>query len=154
MKESAAERLSPARATELAQVLDLQAQWENLRADGIDSTTQLQSLQKAFEAYRVRLVAYTADVRGEPIPELSPTKPDRLGAWCRTVRAVLKRADLGGECPVHVVSKMHRLADRIATRVKTEPASRESVTNITTAIRELDTVIAWCDGLNGTFHHH
>ena len=125
-------------------MLDLQSRWENLRAEGTQSTAQLQALQAAFEAYRARMAAYTARDRGEPVPELSPTKPGRLGAWCRTVRAVLGRAD-GGECPTHVLEKAHRMADRIAARVKAEPAGRESPTDLAGAIRQLDRVIAWCD---------
>jgi len=150
MKENTAERLAPARATELAQILDLQAQWENLRADNIDSTAHLQSLQKAFEAYRSRQAAYIANDPSEPIPEMSPTRPARLGAWCRTVRAVFRRSGEASECPTHVVTKVHRLADQIAARVKVEPAGRESPTDMTTAIRQLDTVITWCDGLESS----
>jgi hypothetical protein len=146
MTESAAGRLTPARAAELARVLDLQSRWENLRAEGTPSTAQLHALQTAFEAYRVRMAAYTARDRSEPVPELSPTKPDRLGAWCRTVRAVLSRAERG-ECPTHVLEKAHRVADRIAARVKAEPAGRGSPTDLAGAIRQLDAVIAWCDGL-------
>lgn len=150
MKEQTAERLAPARATELAQVLDLQAQWENLRADNIDSTVHLQSLQKAFEAYRSRQAAYIASNPSEPIPELSPTRPARLGAWCRTVRAVLRRSGEGSNCPTHVVTKIHRLADQIAARVNVEPAGRESPTDMTSAIQQLDAIITWCDRLDGS----
>jgi hypothetical protein len=146
MTETAAGRLTPARAAELVRVLDLQSRWENLRAGGTASTAQLQALQGAFETYRVLMAAYTARDRGEPVPELSPTKPGRLGAWCRTVRAVLSRAD-GGECPTHVLEKAHRVADRIAARVQAEPAGRESPTDLAGAIRQLDAVIAWCDEL-------
>ena len=146
MTETAAGRLTPGRAAELARVLDLQSRWENLRDDGTQSTAQLQALQAAFEAYRARMAAYTARDRSEPVPELSPTKPARLVAWCRTVRAVLSRAD-GGECPTHVVEKAHRVADRIAARVQAGPAGRESPTDLAGAIRQLDLVIAWCDGL-------
>ena len=146
MTETAAGRLAPARAAELARVLDLQSRWENLRADGTPSTPQLQALQAAFEAYRARRAAYAAGDRGGPVPELSPTKPGRLGAWCRTVRAVLARAE-GGECPTHVLAKAHRVADRIAARVQAAPAGREAPTDLAGAIRQLDLVIAWCDGL-------
>ena len=79
MNENAAERLEPVRASELARVLDLQSRWENMRADGGDSTAQLQALQKAFEAYRLRLAEYTARHRSEQTPDLSPerAKPAR-----------------------------------------------------------------------------
>jgi hypothetical protein len=141
--ETAAGRLTPARAAELARVLDLQSRWENLRADGTPSTAQLQALQAAFEAYRARMAAYAGD-RGEPVPELSPAQPSRLGAWCRTVRAVLTRAE-GGVYPAHVVEKAQRVADRIAARVKAAPVAREAPADLAGAIRQLDAVIAWCD---------
>ena len=149
MTEAAAERLAPARAAELARVLDLQSRWENLRAAGTPSTPQLQALQAAFEVYRVRMAAYTARNQGEPVPELTPTKPGRLGAWCRTVLAVLRRAD-GGECPSHVVAKAYRVADRIAERLKAEPVGREAPTDVAGAVRELDAVVGWCARLDGS----
>ena len=90
MNENAAQKLDPVRAAELALVLDLQSRWENMRADGGDSTVQLQSLQRAFEAYRARLAEYTARHRSDATPDLSPSGPDRLGAWCRTVREVFR----------------------------------------------------------------
>jgi hypothetical protein len=148
MNESHAEKLDPERAAELARVLDLQSRWENMRADGSDSVAQLQALQKAFEAYRTRLAEYSARYRGGQFPDLSPSGPDRLGAWCRAVRAVFRRAE-GCECPAHVVAKAHRMADRIAARVRVEPVGREPPSDLVGAIRQLDGVIAWCDGLVG-----
>lgn len=144
MNENAAERLTPARATELARVLDLQAQWENLRRDGNYSTAQLQSLQATFEAYRVRMVAYTARNQSEPLPELSPTQPARLGAWCRTICAVLRRAE-GSDCPIHIVTKAYRVADRIAERLNSKLADREPPNDRAAAIRQLGVIIAWCE---------
>jgi hypothetical protein len=143
MTEAAAERLTPVRAAELARVLDLQARWENLRDGGSHSTAQLQALQGAFEVYRVRMAAYTARNQTEPVPELMPTKPGRLGAWCRTVRAILRRADVS-ERPAHLVAKVHRVADRIAERLKAEPVRRAAPTDMADVLWELDAVIGWC----------
>jgi hypothetical protein len=148
MNESAAERLDPVRAAKLAQVLDYQSRWENMRADGTDSTAQLQGLQRAFEAYRVRLAEYRLRYRTEQTPDLSPSGPNRLGAWCRTVRAVCRRASEDAECPSHAVMKAFRMADRIADRVKVEPLSRESSpTDMAGAIRQLSALIVWCEDL-------
>jgi hypothetical protein len=148
MTESAAERLDPVRATELARVLDFQSQWENMRADGTESTAQLQALQRAFEAYRVRFAEYRARYRSEQTPDLSPSGPNRLIAWCRTVRAVFRRAAADGDCPGHVVTKALRMADRIAERAKVNPVGRESPpTDIEGAIRQLGAVIVWCEKL-------
>ncbi len=157
MNESTADKLDPARAAELVRVLDLQARWENMRDDSVrnddhKSTLHLQGLQKAFEAFRSRMAEYTARYRTAQIPDLSPSGPDRLGAWCRAVRAVFQRAghDAGSDCPVHVVAKAHRMADRIAARVKNDPVGRGAPPDdITGAIRDLGIVIAWCDGLVG-----
>jgi hypothetical protein len=146
MNEAAAERLSPARAAELIGVLDLQSRWENLRAGGNHSTAQLQSLQTAFEAYRQLMAAYSHRDHSEPIPDLSPSGPSRLGAWCRTVRAVLGRA-AEAECPRHIVEKAHRVASRIAESLKVEPLGRREQTDVAGAIRELDAIIAWCSSL-------
>jgi hypothetical protein len=144
--ESSAERLDPVQAAELARVLDLQSRWENMRADCGDSTTRLQSLQRAFEAYRVRLTEYKTRHRSHEIPDQSPSSPDRLGAWCRMVRVLFTRAAEGNECPAQVVTKAWRLADRIAARAKLEPVGRESPAgNMAEAIRQLDVLIAWCD---------
>ncbi|WP_238537779.1 hypothetical protein [Zavarzinella formosa] len=144
MTEIAAERLTPARAAELTKVLDLKCQWENMRVGSSYSTPHLHSLQKAFEAYRTSMLAYTAGDRNEPIPDLSPSGPNRLRAWCRTLRVVFNRAGTN-EYPTHVLAKAFTVADRIAERMKSEPANRESATDMNGAIRQLDAVIAWCD---------
>lgn len=146
MTELAADRLTPARAAELARVLDLKCQWEDMRVGASYSTAHLHSLQKAFEAYRVAMLAYTAGDRDEPVPDLSPSGPSRLRSWCRTVRAVLHRAG-AADCPTHIVAKAYRVADRIAEREKAETAGRETPTDMGGAIRQLDGLIAWCEQL-------
>ena len=63
------------------------------------------------------------------MPELTLNTPDRVGAWCRAVRAVFRRAEpvgVGSDRPTHAVEKAYRLADRIAARLKTSPLGRES----------------------------
>jgi len=92
------------------------------------------------------MVAYSARDQSEPIPELSPSGPSRLGKWCRTVRTVLKRAE-GTGYPSHIVAKAHRVADRIAEEMKTDVSARESPTDLAGAIRQLDSVITWCERL-------
>ena len=99
MNESTAERLVPEQAAELARVLDLQSRWENMRVDGGDSIVHLQALQRAFEAYRLRKAEYTTRYRNEQTPDLSPSGPNRFGAWCRALRAVFRRADRGYRVP-------------------------------------------------------
>jgi hypothetical protein len=155
LNESAAEQLDPVQAAELARVIDLEARWENIRADraGVmtgHGTLDLQNRQRTYEAFRSRLAAYTARYRSTRVPELTPNGLDRLGAWCRTVRAVLRRAEhvaAAGDCPVYVVAKAHRMADQIAIRLNKKPVGQGSPPDdIAGAIRELDALIAWCDG--------
>jgi hypothetical protein len=146
MNEAAAASLTPARASELARVLELQAEWENLTAERQDSTARLQGVQRAFDAYRGRLLAYTGRENGQASPELSLNKPSRLGNWCRTVRAVFLRAEKC-EVPTHVLVKVSRGAGRIGARLQVEPPVTEGVTDLAGAIRQLDAVIEWCNVL-------
>jgi hypothetical protein len=151
LSERAAEDLAPAQAAELVEILDLEARWENLRAErpggtpGHDTVT-LRNRQRTFEAYQSRLAGYMARYKTTRVPELTPNGPQRLGNWCRTVRAVLLRAGEG--CPVHAIEKAHRLAGRIAGRVRAEALGRDDLPEtVAGAIRELDTLVRWCDGL-------
>ncbi len=146
MSENAAEKLSPKQATALVRVLDLQARWENHRDDpakSAASTSDLQARQKAFEAFRLALREYVAEYRDAQLPEPTQNVPDRLAIWCRTLRAVLWRAESG--TPAMVLAKVYRLADRIAGRVGKTPVERASAAGLSEGVRELDAVIAWCE---------
>ncbi len=146
MSESTAEKLTPKQATALVRVLDLQARWENHRDDpakSAGSTSDLQTRQKAFEAFRSAWREYAAEYRDAQLPEPTQNVPDRLAIWCRTLRAVLNRAETG--TPALILTKVHRLADRIAVRVGRAPMERAMVMELADGIRELDVVIAWCE---------
>ncbi len=153
--ERAAEELDPAQAAELVRVIDLQARWENTRAepvgaDGESSPSNLHGRQRAYEAFRSRLAAYTTRYKAAEVPETSLNTPVRVGMWCRVVRAVFRRArpEAGTDCPSHAAEKAYRLADRIAARLKVEPVGRASPPDgIGAAIGALEAVILWCDGL-------
>ena len=148
--ERTAEQLAPAQAADLAGVIDAQARWENLRGEprvGDNSPTALQNRQKAYELFRGRQAAYIAQYRAAPVSETTLNTPERLGEWCRTVRAVLLRAE-SAPGPAHLIVKAHRLADRIAARLGAAVAERgAAVEDAAGAIRELSAVIAWCDTL-------
>lgn len=151
MTESAAAMLPPARAAELVRVLDLQARWENLRVGNTISTAQLHGLQQAFEAYRASQAAFAG--HGDQVPELTPGGPDRLGRWCRTVRAVCQGADPGGY-PGHLMAKAYHLADRIARRAKADPPARgEAPADREGAARQLGEIAAWCDAVGAGGSH-
>lgn len=152
LNESAAGLLTPAQAAELTRVIDLEARWENMRVDRPGpghGTLDLQNRQRAYEAFRARRAAYEVEYRTNRFPELTPNGPDRLGAWCRAVRAVLHRAEPGTEQPAHALEKAYRLTDRLATRLNRVPVVRGLTDGIEAAIRELDGIIRWCDGLTG-----
>jgi hypothetical protein len=151
MTEAAADALSPTQAAALAHVLDLQAEWQNLKEDGRDSSTaRLQGLQRTFEAFRVGLAAYAALYGADPGPERRPTDPEHLAAWCLVTRAVVRRADPwpGGGGPAQVAVRAYRLADELADRQGREPVARtaEAATR-DGVLAVLEAVGAWCGGL-------
>ena len=88
---------------------------------------------------------YTAEYRKATLPEPMQYVVDRLVIWCRTIRAVFRRATEGS--PIEVMVKVYRLADRIAVRLEKEPVARAPALDLPAAVRELDVVIAWCDAL-------
>lgn len=148
ISESAVAHLDAAQALELVRVLEIQAYWENLRESVGQKdlpTSHLKDRQKAYEAYRSRLAAYTAKYRTFPLPELTQNSPKWAVQWFRVVQAVLQRTKDApvGELPAELLAKAHRLADRIATRLKKVPL--EPFTRATTwdaAVAQIETLIA------------
>ena len=152
LTESVAENLPQAQAAGLARVIDLQAQWENLRDKpgrpaSNYSTPDLHGRQKAYEAFRVVKAEYAAQYRASEVPEMTLNTPERVAGWCRAVRAVFRKAE-AGQGPVAAIEKAYRMADRIAVRLKLEPLSREMLSGTTDAITSLNSVIQWCDALS------
>jgi hypothetical protein len=147
LTEFTAGNLPADQATALARVLDLQARWECLLADaaGGFTTTDLQGRQRAYEAYRLRRAEYDARYPTGAVPETTLNTPQRVASWCRIIRGVFRRAE--GECPSGTVEKVYRLADRIAARMRTDSVPREPVASLADAVRALDAVSTWCDGL-------
>ena len=146
LSDSAAEKMSTEQATALARVLDLQARWENHRDDPAKtatSTADLQTRQKAFEAFRSALREYAVTHNDSRFPEPTQNVPERLVIWCRALRAVFRRAE--GPGSAFLVSKVHRLADRIAARTGLAPVERQPVADRDATVRELDAVVAWCE---------
>jgi hypothetical protein len=116
-----------------------------LLAEKGDKTSDLQARQKANDAHLAALREYAAKYPDAGIPEPTHGVPDRLAAWCRTLRVVFGRADAGS--PVEVLGKVYRVTDRIAVRTEREPVARTPASDLAGAVRELDAVIAWCDAL-------
>ena len=111
------------------------------------STADLQARQKAFDAFWSARREYAAAHRDTPLPEPTQNAPARLAVWCRTLRAVFRRAESGN--PAQVMIKVYRLADRTAARAGTEVIGRAPVGDLAAAINELSAVIAWCEALVG-----
>jgi hypothetical protein len=153
LTETLAEKMDPAQAVELARLFELHAKWENMRetpagaATGF-STLDLQERQRAYDSFRTRQAAYTARFRAAPLSEVSLNGPERVGDWARTVRAVLRRAEIEAkdESFPHVVAKAYRLVERVAGRIKVEALARGATgEGINGAVRNLNAAIQWCE---------
>ena len=79
------------------------------------------------------------------LPEPTQKMPDRLALWCRALRAVFQRAERG--IPSEILVKVYRLVDQMAARLGKEPVAKGTVDDLAGAVRELDVVIAWCNGI-------
>jgi hypothetical protein len=142
--------LSPAQANSLAAIIELEAVWENIPAvaAGASSGDALRGLtakQRAFDAYRASLVAYNREYRADYHGERPATTPKRLGAWCRRLAGLYRRAD-GAVCPVQVLEKAHRCADRLAARLGVAACSRLAPAS-GDAATDLGSIADWCEGL-------
>jgi hypothetical protein len=146
LTEQNATQLGPAQATDLAALLDLQARWECLLADAAAGTTiDLSGRQKAYEAFRTKRTGYEARYGPADVPEGTVSTAGRLAGWGRAMAAILRRADVGTACPVHLLEKAHRMAGRLAVRLGREPVAKGARQAVADAVQELDAVIAWCD---------
>jgi hypothetical protein len=137
-------------AVELAQLVELEALWENLPAAPTQSGRDLLAKQKAFEAYRSRRAAYDGHHKAHE-SRLSVHSPARLGAWLRGMRDLLARAegDPRCPCPVHLVEKARRSAERLALRLKAESPVVTPPATVLLAIQGLESLVTWCDGFEG-----
>lgn len=149
LSETAVANLDAAQAVELLRVLELQAFWENLKENAPAKdvpTAQLKDRQKAYEAYRSRLAAYTAKFRTFPLPELTQNSPKWVAQWFRIVRAVVRAAADGAnaELPTNLVAKANRLGLRVAERLKRPPLPLPAApATFAAAAEQLETLIAW-----------
>ena len=158
MRETSVGNLDPAQATELALLVDLEARWENLRQtpsrdpEVVPTTQDLHGKQKAYEAFRAKLAAYNNRYTPAHLPELLLNTPSRLGIWCRTMRDLYLQVeqDPNAHCPVHLVEKAYRWADRVGVRMNKNRNSRLTPPDtIRAAIRDLEALSQWCENLAG-----
>src|SRR3954469_5766473 len=162
---NAAAQLDLAQAAELSQLLELEACWQNMRkaAGGNAETSNLrknlEARQKAYEAFRVKLVAYNGRYRPPHVPELMLNTPHRLGIWCGKMRGLYQRLghDSRADFPLHLLEKAYRAADHIAQRQGRDRVGRLAPpSDVPSAIRALDEMAEWCAALeaNSASHPH
>ena len=151
---AAAGSLDLAQAAELSLLVDLEARWENLRKLNLGHSHQaLKARQKAYDAFRFKLVAYNRRYTPTHVPELLLNTPLRLALWCRKMRDLYRQVEHipQGHCPVHLLEKAYRCADHLATRLHTGPASRPAalpgISHDTAGA--LEALAQWCDALAG-----
>ena len=158
IREATVPSIDSAQAAELSLLVDLEARWENLRktpsqAQQVGPGTQdLQGKQKAYEAFRAKLVAYNKQYSPAHIPELLLNTPSRLGKWCQAMRDLYLQVehDPRGHCPVHLLEKAYRWADRVGVRMNQGCITRSTPPDtIRAAIRDLEALGQWCDDLAG-----
>lgn len=155
-KEAGIGNLAAMQALELGELVDLEACWENLRkrgaadADVADTRQDLQGRQKAYDLFRAKLAGYNKKYTPEHVPELLLNTPVRLALWCRRMRDLylLIEQDPKAHCPVYLLEKAYRWADRVSARMNRDRISRSSPpANLAAAIRDLEAVSQWCDDL-------
>jgi hypothetical protein len=149
------QKLSPPQARELAMLIELEACWENLRVgppktpELAASLKELQHKQKAYEAFRVKLVAYNKAYRPAHVPELLLNTPDRLSAWCQSMVALNLAIQDDQAYPTHLLEKAHRWANQLSDKLKAVRITRPPVARtVAGAILELQNIAQWCTSLS------
>jgi hypothetical protein len=134
-------------AVELAQLVELEARWENLPHASTNSTRELLAKQTAYETYRSRRIAYNGQYRAHD-PRVLVHTPVRLGAWLSAMRDLFTRAehDPRCPCPVHLMEKARRCAERVAQRQGKEPPAVAEPPTVRAAIDTLEALARWCLG--------
>ena len=156
LKKASGDNLDPAQAVELALLVDLEARWENLRATSLQlldtppSTENLKVKQRAYEAFRAKLAEYNKRYVPAHVPELLLNNPVRLGRWCRAMRNLYIRVEHDPQvhCPLHLLEKAYRWADHVADKKSMGHISHSVPPSVVgAAIRDLEALGQWCDGL-------
>jgi hypothetical protein len=153
---AAVSELDSEQAAELSLLVELEARWENLRKpparaqEGAASTQDLLSIQRAYDAFRGKLVAYNKRFRPAHVPELLLNTPSRLAAWCRSMRSLFLRVehDPRAHLPVQLLEKAYRLAERMGARLDRDRPQRPTPpVTVEAAAQNLEALCRWCDGL-------
>ena len=158
INEAPAVNQTRAQVTELSVLVDLEAGWENLRRptprhpDGAAALKDLSARQKAYDAFRVRLLAYNKRYAPAHVPELLLNTPTRLGSWCRAMRDLYRQVEHDPQAhrPLNLLEKACRQAGQISARMNKSLVSLDTPpATIADAVRQLDALGQWCDDLAG-----
>jgi len=155
--ETPAVTLPVAQAVELCLLIEMEAQWENLRKERShtpqlrpQTAEDLSRVQRSYEAFRSKLLAFNKKYTPAHVTDLLLNYPNRLGPWCRRMRDLYRQVEQHPRipCPVHLLEKAYRWADGMAGLMGKEPFRRSMpLTTIQAAIGELEALARWCDEL-------
>jgi hypothetical protein len=84
------------------------------------------------------------------VPELLLNTPSRLAIWCRAMRELYLQVehDPQTRCPVHLMEKAYRWAERMCGRMNKDCVSRSAPpSTVQAAIEDLGAMAQWCDAL-------
>jgi hypothetical protein len=135
-------------AVELAQLVELEALWENLPHACTQSTRELRAKQAAYEAYRAGRAAYNGKYRHHR-PGAMVHTPVRLGAWLSAMRDLFAKAQPDARCPlpVHLLERARRGAGHLGRRLGKEPPVVAEPATVRDAVEALEALARWCDGM-------
>jgi len=144
------------RTADLALLVDLEARWENLRpapsvaTDRRCTHQELTAKQRAYESFRLKLVAYNAKYHPGYLPAFLRGSPARLAAWLREMRELYRQVEETPHVPspVHVLEKAYRCADAVAAKAGQGRFNRAPAPEtVAAAVQELQALQSWCDEL-------
>ncbi len=149
------QNLTPAQATDLFLLVNLEAHWENLRAyrptlGKTYTIAELHQKQKAYEAFSARLIAYNKVYKPTHVSEQLLNSARRLGPWCGKMHDLLVRVQTDNKAhfPVHLIEKAYLWTDRIAETLQKDRIVRPAVSeDFREAIRQLQDLTQWCQNL-------
>jgi hypothetical protein len=144
--------LSLAQAAALADLVELEARWENLRDQptpkgGPLPRETLVRKQMAHDAFQAKLLVYNRRYTPPHVPELLLNTAARLGKWCQAMLDLYRliEPDLSAHCPGSIVEKAYRWADRIARRTNRSLVSAQASPRfVGEVIAELESLGRWC----------
>jgi hypothetical protein len=141
------------RTVDMAMLVDLEARWENLRlgpANQESTHHDLTRKQRAFDAFRLKLVDYNKKYPPGYVSAFHRNTPARLAAWLGKMRDLYRQAEPFAEVssPVNLLEKAYRSADSIADKTgKVRFPRAAAVDTVKAAREELEALTRWCESV-------